>query len=199
MSNDSLILRSNPLVKALNKSLQVGSLDDLVRVHTDTNIFLLLDCSGSMGYRMRSGKTRITGLRDTVRDVQSEKEMKMVQFGSPEEEATFVTTIPEPCGGTPLHKAINFAKNNGAGRAIVISDGCPDDQSAAMAAAAAFGGRIDCVFVGDPGERGEAFLKSLAQSTGGEMFTGDLSEPLKLAAAVLGLLTDGKDDEDDEA
>lgn len=198
MSDDKLILRSNPLAKQLGKSLKTGgSLIDLVRVRQDTNIFMLLDCSGSMGSAMKNGKSRMEGLREAVRDIQAEKEMRMVQFGW-SNEPSFITSIPDASGGTPLHLAITFAKNNGSGRAIVISDGYPDDQQAALRAAQDFGGRIDVVFVGDPGESGEAFLKMLAESTGGTSFTGDLTDVKQLTSQVLGLLGDGRDEDDDD-
>lgn len=195
--NNSLVRTHSPLIKSLKNSLQAGSLSDLVRVRQDSNIFLLLDCSGSMDSYTSNGKTRITGLRETVRSIQSEKEMRMVQFGFGTE-CTFITEIPNPSGGTPLHLAIRFAKQNGAGRAIVISDGCPDSENEAMDSAREFGGRIDVVFIGNPGERGEMFLKRLAEATGGEAFTGDLTEPKKLASAVMGLLGAGEEDDDDE-
>lgn len=201
MENNKLVRRSSSLTKALSQSLQVSSLDDLLRVKQDSNIFMLLDVSGSMGTRMRkNGKTRIQGLREAVKDIQSEREMKMVQFGFGNE-PSFVTSIPDATGGTPLHLAIQFARQNGAGRAIVISDGVPDDKRLALDAAREFGGRIDVIFVGDEGEAGEAFLKILAESTGGESFTGDLSEPKQLAGKVMGLLTakeDANGDDDDE-
>lgn len=198
MADDKLIFKgSTSLLKDIGKSLRVGSLTDLVRVRQNENILLLLDCSGSMGSSMRNGKQRIEGLRETVRDIQSEKELRMVQFGSGFE-PSFVTAVPNPAGGTPLHTAIDFSRTSGAGRLIVISDGCPDSEAFALEAATRFGGRIDVVFVGDPGERGEIFLKRLAESTGGESFTGDLSLPKELAGAVLGLLTDGSDDDEDE-
>lgn len=195
--SDKLIKANNPLAKSLNQSLQAGSLKDLVRVRQQEHPFLLLDCSGSMAAQMRNGKTRIAGLRETVSTIQRERELKMVQFGYGHE-PSFVTTIPNPSGGTPLHSAITFAKHNNAGRAIVVSDGWPDNTQMALDAAQAFGGRIDVVFVGDPGDPGEAFLKRLAEMTGGESFTGDLSEPKLLAGKVVALLTDGDDDDDDD-
>lgn len=197
---DKMVRANNPLVKQLSKSLTLGSLNDLVRVRQDTNIFLLLDCSGSMGSIMRNGKQRMAGLRETVKDIQAEKEMRMVQFGFGHEPG-FISSIPDASGGTPLHLAIDFGKNNGAGRAIVISDGCPDDERLAMESARNFGGRIDVVFVGDPGERGEFFLKQLAEATGGESFTGDLADPKKLVGQVMGLLGAGEasDEDDDDA
>jgi hypothetical protein len=54
------------------------------------------------------------------------------------------------------------------------------------------------VFVGDPGDHGEEFLKRLAQSTGGESFTGDLSDPKKITAGVVGLLTSGEESDEED-
>lgn len=198
--NNSLVRSNSQITRNLQKSLQVGSLDDLVRVRREGNIFLLLDCSGSMSSTINNGKRRITGLRETVRSIQAERNdnpLKMVQFGVGHE-PNFITSIPDPSGGTPLHLAIDFARANRAGRAIVISDGIPDSQGAALEAASRFGGRIDVVFVGNPGEPGERFLKQLAESTGGESFTGDLSDPKMLAGKVTLLLTTGSAEPDDE-
>lgn len=197
MADDKLIRANNPLVKDLKTSLRAGSLADLVRVKQLENVFLLLDCSGSMSSGMPSGKRRIDGLRETVKSILTERSLRMVQFGCGYE-PSFIEQIPDPEGGTPLDKAIIFAKTNNAGRAIVISDGQPDDQGRALEAARQFGGRIDVVFVGYPGEAGEFFLKRLAESTGGESFTGDLSVPKALAGQVMLLLGDGDDDEDDD-
>lgn len=195
--NKSLAIRGGALARELNKSLQVGSLDDLVRVQTESNIWLLLDCSGSMSSPMRNGKDRIAGLRETVDSIQSERRMQMIQFSGSVQVTEYV---PDPNGGTPLAEAIDLARTNECSRAIVISDGEPNNENAAMDSAKRFGGRIDVVFVGDPGSHGEAFLKRLAQSTGGESFTGDLTEPKKITAGVIGLLTAGTelDDDDDD-
>lgn len=199
MSNDKMVVGNRSLVQKLNQSLRVGSLTDLIRVRQNENVLLLLDCSGSMDSRIANGQTRSAALGDTVRGIQSEKELKMAQFGSGHE-PSFVTmnAIPPPCGGTPLHLAIDFGKSNGHARLIVISDGCPDSEHAALEAANRFGGRIDVVFIGNKGERGEAFLLSLARTTGGESFTGDLTNPKQLAGKIVGLLSDGKDDDEDD-
>lgn len=192
-----LIKRSSPLVKALGQSLKAGSLGDLIRLRQESNITLLLDCSGSMGDHLATGKTRMQGMRETVAQIQAEKQMKMIQFGwGPE--PSFIETIPPDTGGTPLHLAIILAKNNGVGRAIVLSDGVPDDRTAALQAARDFGGRIDVIFIGNPGEVGEQFLKELAECTGGESFTGDLTIPKQLAGQILGLLGSGEADDEDE-
>lgn len=210
MSNDpkdhtQLALRQQGLSKNLNKSLTAGgSLADLVKKKStvfEGKIVFLLDCSGSMGSRMYTGQTRIAGLRDAVKEVQKAQDglrIPMIQFGAGWDEVGECLEIPDPEGGTPLHKAIDLAKTKEYGRAICISDGMPDSQTSAIEAAKRFGGRIDVIFTGNTGEPGEAFLKHLAELTGGEMFTGDLADIKQITGTITLLLGTGSDDDDDE-
>jgi hypothetical protein len=199
------------LMKMLDKSTKLSSLKDLVRSKDAENVVLLLDCSASMGAYMRNGKLRIGGLREVVAGIQAQRTTTMVAFGPAAVGAhplepmgspvRFVTEVPDPEGGTPLAEAITFARSNGFGRAIVVSDGGPNDPRAAMEAAREFGGQIDVVFVGDAGDPGSVFLDELAKTTGGSRFEGDLSEVKELTGAIVGLLngeTMEQDDEDDE-
>lgn len=189
---------SNSLIKkSLEQSLGVKSLSDLVRAKTSEEVFLAIDCSGSMGTMLRNGKRRIEGLRTVVSDIQQQRETRMIQFGG-DDSVGWVTSVPEPSGSTPLAEAIEFARTAEAGRLVMISDGYPDNAQRAFDAARAFGGRIDVVFVGDPGDRGEKFLLELASLTGGTSFTGDLGAPKELASGVIGLLTGARDEDDDE-
>lgn len=199
----SLAVRGGGMMKGLKSSLTAGSLDDLVKkksVAFDGKIAFLLDCSGSMGSRMYTGKRRIDGLREAVKEVQAAQEgpkIPMIQFGAGWDEVGECLEIPDPEGGTPLHLAIDMAKAKEFGRCICISDGMPDSQERAIAAAKNFGGRIDVIFTGNPGEPGEAFLTHLAEITGGERFTGDLADVKLISGTIRLLLGTGDDDEDD--
>jgi Mg-chelatase subunit ChlD len=115
--NNSLAVRGGTLAKQLSKSLKVGSLDDLVRVQKESNIWLLLDTSGSMSSGMRNGRQRIAGLRETVEQIQTERRMQMIAFN---DHTSVVESIPDPSGGTPLDVAINLARTNECSRCIVI-------------------------------------------------------------------------------
>lgn len=188
-------MSDNTALTQLSKSMALKSLKDLVRVRTAEKTVLLLDCSGSMSSPMRNGKLRITGLREVVRDVQQQRPTEMIAFGplvqtNPGEwtAVRFVSDVPEPGGGTPLHDALKFAAVHGAGRCVVISDGWPNDRTQALEAAKQFGGQVDIVFVGDPNDPGSFFLDELAKTTGGRRFEGDLSEIKELAGTVVGLL-----------
>jgi hypothetical protein len=199
-----------------SKSMEVKSLSDLVRARSSENAVLLVDTSISMEAHMRNGKTRINGLREVVTGIQSKRTTVMVAFGfcpsdagpleQSRNEVGFVTEIPDAKGGgTPLAEGIDFARTHGFGKAVVISDGCPNDRHAALEAARQFGGQIDVIYIGDPGDAGSAFLDELAKATGGQRFEGDLSDVKEITGAVIGLLNgevleedDDDEDEDDE-
>lgn len=82
--------------------------------------------------------------------------------------------VPPLLGGsTDLTGALRFIRlaDTGDIRLIVISDGQPDDERGALAAAAQYRGRIDTVFVGPEGDRGADFLRRLAAANGGAHVT----------------------------
>ena len=212
---------SNALTRTMNRSITATSLGALVKSRTNENPLMLLDASGSMGVRVVStGKTRMQMLREAVTTLQSQRQTTMAAFGligashdptgiepsSGPVEVAFVTEVPDenPAAGTPMAEAILFAKKNNFGRALIISDGGPNDPGKTMAAAREFGGRIDVVYVGDPGDAGSRFLEQLAEATGGQRFEGDLKDTKQLASTIRGLLVgealeeDDEDDEDDD-
>lgn len=179
-------------IAKLERSLELKSLDALVAASSQDDSFLLMDCSGSMNEGLRNGKTRLQGLREVVADIRKEFEPQMIAFsGQWAEGSCFVVgDVPQTAGGgTPLSEAIVFAKENGAKRLVVVSDGIPNDPQGTLETARRFGGRIDVVFVGNPGESGSAFLDQLASLTGGSRFEGDLSDTRKLSARIAGLLS----------
>lgn len=205
------------LMRLASKSVEVKSLRDLVRVRTSENPVLLLDLSGSMSMSLRNGKSRQDGLREVVTGLQAKRTTPMIGFGMDNRSTHplevgitplvgFITEVPESLGpSTPLAEAIDMARENGYAKAVVISDGIPDDRHAAMEAARRFGGRIDVIFVGNPGEAGSMFLDELATATGGRRFEGDLADVKEITGAVVGLLNgetmeddDDDDDEDDD-
>jgi len=72
--------------------------------------------------------------------------------------------------GTDLAKALNFAKMADVPemRFIVISDGEPDDEAAALKAAKQYKNHIDTIYIGPAGGSGESFLANLAAASGGK-------------------------------
>ena len=174
------------LATKLTRTQGASSIADLVGRSKEKRVFLLLDCSGSMGTTMSgNGKRRIDGLRDAVAEIQRVKPTRMVAFRGMTIEA--VTSVPEPDGGTPLDRAFDYCKAMGCNRIVLISDGQPGDPVRSLHAAKELG-QVDVIYVGDPGDNGDLFMQDLAAATGGESFNGDLSDPLRLGRAVIGLL-----------
>ena len=93
-------------------------------------------------------------------------------------------------GGTNLAKALEFARvaDVPGMRFIVISDGCPDSEQDALAAARRYRAQIDTIFVGPEDDilGGRAFLERLAAASGGRSVTADRAQ--ELAARVERLL-----------
>lgn len=177
MSNEYSLVRQQ-----LEQSLE-SSIDQLARQHEV--VMLLLDTSGSMA------GSPIVQLRKAVDIIKTQGHVPMIAFGGPyDAQVRFVDVIPEPDGGTPLHMAIPFAKEYGATRLVVISDGMPDLAEQCFIEADKFGGKIDVVYIGAEGDGGSVFLNELARRTGGvrrEM--GNLmKDPDQLAGQVILLL-----------
>jgi Mg-chelatase subunit ChlD len=192
MSDNSLV-RSN-----LELGLELGSLKALVRATAEV-VMLLIDTSGSMSTPVQHGKRAIDALREVVKEIKAAGQVPMIAFGGPyDAQVRFVDEVPEPDGGTPLHLAIPFAKQYGATRLVVVSDGMPDLREQSMMEASAFGGQIDVMFVGNTDEDawagGSNFLKELAAATGGQLLTGDFRNVKELTAGVIGLLEGPKDE-----
>jgi hypothetical protein len=180
---------SNELMRTqLEESLGMTSLK--ARAREAESVMLLIDTSGSMGAMIgREGKTRIQALREIVAQIKVQGSVPMIAFGGPyDAQVRFVDNVPDPDGGTPLHIAIPMAKEYGATRIVVISDGVPDLRDESLNQAKLFGGRIDVVFVGDKGEEGEEFLARLAKMTGGTSGVGNLADTKKLTGQIIGLL-----------
>lgn len=93
-------------------------------------------------------------------------------------------------GGTNLAEALRFcrvADTIPGMRFVVVSDGEPNNEPAALEVARDYANRIDTVFVGperDP--RGQDFLRRLAQISGGQPVTAD--RVMQLADKVTTLL-----------
>lgn len=165
----------SPLKRALAKRFNSGTSD-----------VLLVDCSGSMASHDAEGQRRIDGARkcvDTLR--QNKLEFTQIVFSATPELSDI---IPEPSGSTDLAAAIYKAAEHRPRRLIIVSDGHPDDEAAALEAMNSLpsGIVIDTFFVGTP-PHGEAFLKTLAARHGGTF--GATTKLSELAGKIMGALT----------
>ena len=187
-SQDLAVIEKIALDK-LNKTAAKTDLDDLLRGARRS--LLLLDCSSSMGLSVGYSTTRrIDALRKVTEELVQTHPVPMAAFGG-SNQVEIVEAPIEPVGGTPLHIAIDFGREQGANHLAVVTDGEPDSESAAFAAARQFSNPIDVFYVGNPNGRGATFAKELAKMTGGEAHITTLDKPKELKAKLAGLLGDG--------
>jgi len=184
------LVRQQQALDKLAKSAEKDSLDDLLR--GDRRSLLLVDVSGSMRDRIKAGGRKIDALRRVVEMLQQTHAVPVVAFGlAGELQVDVVDSVPEPAGMTPLHLAIDFGREQGATHLVVVTDGIPDSQSAAFAAADRFARPIDVFYIGDGNDDGAKFTRELARRTGGKSDVTDLGQPKQLAAGIRALLGDG--------
>ncbi|MEW6213004.1 MAG: vWA domain-containing protein [Acidobacteriota bacterium] len=178
--NKALILARKQGLKAQS------SLTEFVKSKTaDESALLICDVSGSMD------GTKIIRLREVINRLRQARQLSLLAFGN---SVSLVTELPGAGGGTPMAEALRLAATQKPRRAILLSDGEPDDASAALAAARELtmaGCKLSCVYIGPEGGEGYRFLKRLAAEAHGEMANVDLlgqEAPSQLEAKIVGLL-----------
>jgi Mg-chelatase subunit ChlD len=194
MTQSTDLVATKAALDQLNKSLERSSLDDLVQARTRRSL-LLVDCSGSMSDRVRTGARKIDALRKVVETLRTTHPVPLAAFGiSGDRQVDVVDAVPEPSGGTPLDLAIDFGAEQGATHLVVVTDGQPNDEDAAFESARKFGGPIDVFYIGDGNDRGSKFAAKLAAMTGGSCGLTDLvGAPKVLANKIILMIGDGSD------
>jgi hypothetical protein len=81
-------------------------------------------------------------------------------------------------------KFIQTADNLGI-KFVVISDGEPDDEQAALDLARKFKTKLDVVYIGREGGGGRLFLGRLAEASGGKYMAADLAKDLNQKVQLL--------------
>lgn len=173
------IVRQSPAAGGL--TLAEAARRTLAQAEAKTRPALLIcDVSGSMRTAdAPGGRRRVDALGDVVARLRAEyPALKVIVFASSPSLAGRV--LPEPDGGTALHLALDFARPMVQGETPVclISDGEPDDQAAALAAARRFPAKIQVFYVGPEGGAGEWFLAELSALTGGQYRRVQLGQAL---------------------
>lgn len=163
-------------------SLELRRTDSLADVATSRLRFLLLDTSYSM-VEYAGEKRKIDALRDIVRELRENYQLdfRQIVFG---EEVSIREDIPEPSGGTPMHRAFQLAREHNATKVVVVSDGLPDSPVDAYHEAITLGCKIDCFYVGPIPHRGQEFLREIATATGGKYAQGSLGEAKALTEGL---------------
>jgi hypothetical protein len=166
--------------------------------HAGAAVVVLADCSSSMA-ESAGGRTKEAILREALGGCWPELPgAALVGFASTARRVDAPTDLPSPAGGTALHLALDAASALRPGRTLVISDGEPDDEDAALAAAGRVPGRIDVIYCGpDSNTQAIAFMRRLATAGGGVVVVRDVlrESSLRLGAdvrATLGLPAPGR-------
>lgn len=163
-------------------SLQAIALDSnqsIAESFLSADAIVLVDVSGSMGARDIQTKSWEQSVQQSRYEAAC-TELHKLQASLPGQVAVIAfSDHPEfaPSGtprfiglGTDLAQALTFihvADDTGM-RFVIISDGEPNDEAAALREARTFKSKIDTVFIGPDGEPGAAFLRKLAGTTGGQ-------------------------------
>jgi Mg-chelatase subunit ChlD len=166
----------------------------LAQTWLSVDAVILVDISGSMDSPDCGGERRIKVAQRELEKLQKSLPGKLaiIQFSS---DVAFNPTgfLAGTESTTDLAKALNFARQADKipdMRFIVISDGQPDDEREALAAARMYKNKIDVIYIGPEGGAGGKFLAKLAAQAGGQSITK--SELPKLADNVMKLLGDGR-------
>lgn len=159
-------------------------LNPIPRPHSfNGRICLLLDVSYSMSMDDGNGR-RIDLLRKAVDTVPNLGSTPIYCFSSAVEKVENPTSIPEPSYSTALHFALQRIKADGFTNAILITDGEPDSEELALRDAR--GLRLGIIYVGP--EPVPAFMRRLAQITGGTFDIQSLANTKQLSQKIAGYL-----------
>jgi hypothetical protein len=137
-----------------------GKVEELIQ----KPVAILLDVSGSM--RQTVGRTEKI---DILRVVMKGKDMKNVYAFSGL--CQKISYIPDPHGSTNLINALDTVDSQ---HIIMISDGIADDSSESIEHAVRLKKQIDVLYIGEGGDAGEQFMKTLSERTGGKWLTIDI-------------------------
>lgn len=146
---------------------------------------ILADVSSSMADQA-GGARKIDILRDALNALPND--CRLVSFASMPRDVASAADLPVPAGGTALDRALDHAAKYRPRRTIVISDGEPDNEADAEAAAQRLSGTIDVIYCGpDSNRRAIDFLRRLARGTGGSVIVHDLNRTgARVSATTIG-------------
>lgn len=177
-------------VKSLPTHGPIAQLQERIDRGQVETVTILADVSGSMADRVEDGRRKIDVLQEALDYVRQDlPDAVVVAFSGMAKRCD--GALPAPSGGTAMHLALSEAAKLTPRQTIVISDGEPDKESAALVAAAQLSGRIHTIYVGrDDKPKAKAFMAALARRFGGRHYSGDIViEPAFLQESLRRLLT----------
>lgn len=182
---------SNSVVAGSLADIAARSNTSIAESFLSCEIVTIVDVSGSMEMRdSRGGQSRYRVALEELAKLQQSRPGKVAVIAFSDSVEFVPGGVPPMLGGgTDLAAALRFAHmaDSAGMRFVVISDGYPDDDEAALREAAGYRGRIDTVYVGPESDRvGREFLQKLATANGGQAVTADCAK--ELAAKIETLL-----------
>jgi hypothetical protein len=156
-----------------------------------TGTVILADVSSSMDERA-GNRRKADILREALEGLWPEMPgARLIAFGSTAREIDDPRDLPAPSGGTALHLALDAAAIHRPRKTVVITDGRPDGEQAALDAAGRVPGLIDVIYCGpDSDAQALDFLRRLMRIGGGIIIVRDLVKDarLRLAPAIRDVL-----------
>jgi len=155
----------------------------LAEAFLGADLIVITDVSGSMAATdSRDGKSRYEVACEELAKLQASHPGKVALLAFSDTVQFCPTGVPVYIGsGTDLAEALRFAKvaDVPGMRFVVISDGYPDNGPQALAVARTYSGRIDTIYTGPLDlTDGLAFLRELAEASGGAQTTAERAEEL---------------------
>ena len=147
---------------------------------------LLLDTSGSMDSDCKGKQTRLDVLRKAVEAIDWQQ-YQMFVFDNICRQITHPEALRNCAGGsTNLALGLREIGKLNPAQTIIISDGEPNSETDALAAASELTGTISTVFIGDDSDKDAiAFMQKLATLGCGKTFIRDLGRGhLELSATI---------------
>jgi uncharacterized protein with von Willebrand factor type A (vWA) domain len=184
---------TNQLVRGSLKDISIQSRTSIAQAFAGAEAMVLLDCSGSMIVDDCPGqRKRCDVARNELIKLQQAMPGKIALVSWNDHPSFCPSGLPaSPMGGTDLVAALSFAKRaDGCGiKLIVISDGEPDDEHAALRLARQFKTKLDTIYVGPESGEGRDFLRRLAEASGGTFTSNNVAGLAQLAPTITKLIT----------
>ena len=195
MGNEVYLPLADVVKRAAQSQVQ-GPAAKMKRRFADASleVVVLCDLSSSMlDFIGNSGLRKYEHLAIALKDLmKSFPKVRLVVFNDLPRVLNVAADLPYPAGGTAMAKALHFIKKWKPRKTILISDGLPDDEQAALAAADQLTGAIDTIYCGPDEHPAVEFLRRLSRDTGGVQVTWDGYKG-ELASSVRALIAPPSD------
>lgn len=174
-------MSNNAIVQGSLSQIAAQSGKSLAESFIHCDAVVIVDTSGSMDANDAQGVTRYTAACRELTALQATQPGRIAVISFSDRAVFCPGGIPEFLGsGTDMAAALQFARIAdvpGMGF-YLISDGQPDDEGETLRIARQFQNRINTIFVGPEGDRGQEFLQRLAAATGAASYVAELTRAL---------------------